>query len=1032
MVDESVGDRGRGDDGQISDSLAQIAREALGHRRVPGATYRIQLGRSFTFLDARRIVPYLDRLGVTDVYASPCLKAGRESDHGYDIIDHGCLNEALGSPEDFVAFTAELRHRGMGLIFDLVPNHMGIPGDENPWWADVLENGPSSPFAPYFDIDWHPLKAGTDLENRVLLPILGEPYGMALEGQQLTLTFADGAFFVTYHDKKMPVAPRRYAELLSARLQTLTESLGSDDPHVLELQSIITAINYLPLETDTDPEKVAERQREKQIIKQRIERLAMSSPAVWDAIASTVSDYNGVRGEPRSFDDLDTLLNNQSYRLSFWRVAAEEINYRRFFDVNELAAIRMEQPEVFEASHRLVMDLVRRGQVTGLRIDHVDGLWDPEGYLDQVQLAAFRALCQDGLDSRFGTAGPERDQGERDLEQWYIHSRGQAATVGSQPRPLYIVVEKILGRGEGLPWSWPVDGTTGYDFANLVNGVFVDGANRKAFTNLYASFTRGSPTRFADLTNSTKKIIMLVSLASEVNELGYRLKRIATKNRLYRDFTLNSLTHAIREVIAALPVYRTYWNGRAKDVDPHDRAAIEAAVVEAKRRNPRTATSVFDFVRAVLFLQCPDGASEEDRAEFAGFMMRFQQATGPAMAKGVEDTAFYVYNRLLSLNEVGGDPERFGVSPSVFHQQNLARQQDWPGSLSGGSTHDSKRGADVRARLDVLSEIPSMWHRAISRWSRQNRRKRSAVYGQAAPDRNDEYFLYQTLVGVWPLTPMNDTEAGVFRQRILDYVQKAIREAKVHTSWVNPNLQYDEAVATFIDRVLTARSDVGFLPDFHQFQSYVAFYGMLNSLSLTLLQLTAPGIPDLYQGSELWDFSLVDPDNRRPVDYSSRVAALDRIEVAATERNDRLAVLASSLLETWRDGRVKLHVAQRALQARRAYPAVFQNGDYVPLEAVGARRDHVVGFGRALGDDGFITVVPRLVVGLTHGAPTCPLGAMTWGDTAVSLPEGLAGARFRNLLTGEAVNPTARDGVAMLDLAEVLRTFPVALLRRGE
>jgi (1->4)-alpha-D-glucan 1-alpha-D-glucosylmutase len=1050
---------------EISESnLTELAQEVLAKRRLPSATYRLQFNRSFTFHDAREIVPYLDTLGVTDVYASPCLKAGRNSNHGYDISDHNALNPTLGSAEDFDSFCDELRSRGMGLIFDVVPNHMGIDDADNAWWMDVLENGPSSQYAPFFDLDWHPLKAGTDVENRVLLPILGDPYGKALENQELVLSYENGAFFVLYHDRRMPVALRCYAEILSARLAALVDTLGSEHRHVLELQSIITALNYLPPETESDPEKLAERRREKEIIKQRIARLTSVSPEVREAIQDTLRLYNGIRGEPRSFDLLDALLENQCYRLSFWRVAAEEINYRRFFDVNELAAIRMEVPQVFEATHRLVLDLVRQGKVTGLRIDHADGLWDPGGYLRQLQQGAFRAFCQRWLDVHYGPEGDERSEAEARLLALFESQQTRSAHAPLS-RPLYVVVEKILSRDENLPSSWPVFGTTGYEFANLVNGLFVDSSNRKAFTNLYASFIHLPPMHFGDLVNSMKKIIMLVSLVSEVNELGYQLKIIANRNRWYRDFTVNSLTHAIREVIAALPVYRTYLTEQGGAIEEHDLNAIEIAVAEARRRNPRTASAVFDFIRRVLLKQYPEGASDEDRVAWNSFVMRFQQTTGPVMAKGVEDTAFYVYNRLLSLNEVGGDPEQFGVSPATFHRQNAERLQDWPYAMVGGSTHDSKRSADVRARLNVLSEIPSVWRRALFRWSRQNRKKKTIVYGQAAPDRNDEYLLYQTLLGVWPLEDLEGERAEEFRQRIQDHMQKAIKEAKVHSSWVNPNRAYDDAVARFVESILTGRPNEGFLADFRKVQEFVAFYGMLNALAQTLLQLTSPGVPDIYQGNELWDFSLVDPDNRRPVDFEKRERFLDdlvqRIAVATSvgqaggsrlgsvshvtpgrvlaHRSPRrssavsssnLAQVAIDLLENWRDGRVKLFLIHRVLQERRAHAAVFGTGDYQPLEPDGARKDHVVAFARSLGEETYVTVVPRLVVGLTNATTGLPHGSAIWGDTCLIMPNAEPGQAFENVLTGETLTAITREAAAALPMADILATFPVAMLKR--
>lgn len=1038
----------------------QLVRQVLARRRIPTATYRLQLNRTFRFEDARQIVPYLDRLGVSDVYLSPIFRAGWESAHGYDVVDHNTLNPALGTPDEFDALSSELQARNMGLIFDMVPNHMGIAGSDNAWWRDVLENGPSSPYAPFFDVDWHPLKAGTDLENRVLLPVLGDPYGKALESQELSLEYDEGAFFVRYHHWRMPLEPRSYADVLSARLSWLTEQLGPQHEDLLELQSILTALSYLPLETETDPDKVAERQREKEIVKRRLAKLIARSAPVREAVTETVRAYNGTPGDPHSFDALDALLNRQCYRVAFWRVAAEEINYRRFFDINELAAIRMERPEVFAQTHRLLFELIRQGKVTGLRIDHADGLWDPVGYLRKLQQSAFLALSQDWLERRFGSADERRVAAEQAALEWFETARSMDPK-GTLARPLYVVVEKILSRGEHLPDSWPVDGTTGYDFANLANGLFVDASNQKAFTRLYSDFTHTAPTNFGELVNSTKKIIMLVSLASEVNELAYQLKRIASQNRWYRDFTLNSLTHVVREVIAALPVYRTYLTERRTRIEAHDVAAIETAIAEAQRRNPRTAVAVFEFVRKVLLQEYPEGASDAERAAWDYFVMRFQQTTGPVMAKGVEDTAFYVYNRLVSLNEVGGDPEQFGIPPTVFHHRNQERRQRWPHTLLAASTHDSKRSADVRARLNVLSEIPRTWRAALVRWSRWNRTKKSRVDGQLAPDRNEEYLYYQTLVGTWPLENLDERGFQLYRQRIRDYLEKALKEAKIHSSWVNPNHPYDAAVARFVEGTLTGRSDSGFLPDFRQFAEFVSFYGMLNSLAQTLLQLTAPGVPDIYQGNELWDFSLVDPDNRRPVDFRQRMELLDAIlaDVAAVTSTGSsrasgrslapagrgrpptsthspapvartLADVAVDLLRHWRDGRVKLYLIQRALTERRTCPTVFSDGDYWPAEPVGEAKDHLVAFGRSLADRVYLTIVPRLVVGLTRGVPSYPVGETFWGETLVVSPEIEPGQTFENVLTGEAQIARRHDGVGALSIADVLSTFPVALLRR--
>ena len=1028
-------------------SLPEAVNAVLRRREFPAATYRVQFNGSFGFCDALKIVPYLDSLGVSTLYASPLLKPGRNSAHGYDIIDHNRLNPTLGTEAEFDQLAAALRARGMGLLFDVVPNHMGIADPENAWWYDVLENGPSSPYANYFDIDWHPLKADASYENRLLLPVLGDPYGKVLENGELVLNYQDGAFFITYYDRRMPISPRTYPEILGERLDSLVSELGADDPHLQELQSIITAANHLPEESATDPEPVAERQREKEIIKRRIATLTGESPEVREAIEVTVRQFNGTPGNRHSFDALDALLEKQSYRVSFWRVAAEEINYRRFFDINDLAAIRMELPQVFDESHRLILDLVRQGKVTGLRVDHADGLWDPRGYLDQLQTAGFLALAGDWIDQTIDDA-EQRQAAEAALAAQYaaVRTRGDCSELD---KPLYLVVEKILGKNEALPASWPIHGTTGYDYSHILNGLYVDSANRKAFNSLYVSFVGRRPLVFADLVNSSKKMIMLISLASEVNELAYSLKRIARRHRWYRDLTVNSLTHAVREIIAALPIYRTYVSEYGTP-DEHDRSAIEAAISEAKRRNPRTASAVFDFIRRVLLLDYLDDVTDDERVEWRTFVMRFQQTSGPVMAKGVEDTSFYVYNRLLSLNEVGGDPEQFGVSPAVFHFQNQERVCAWPHSMLAGSTHDSKRSADVRARLNVLSEIPKRWRNALGTWSRQNRAKKSWVDGQAAPDRNDEYFIYQTLLGAWPLEPFTPESAEQFRNRIQEYVQKAMREAKVHTSWVNPNADYDNALTHFVDKLLTSRPGRGFLATFLPIQEFVAFYGMVNSLSQTLLQLTSPGVPDLYQGGELWDFSLVDPDNRRPVDHATRVAALAELQSKVKAAESRplqraagqaasrsapaapvLAPIVRDLLADWTNGQIKLYLIQRVLAERRAHPDAFTSGTYIPLLPEGPGKDHVVGFLRGDGAMEYLTLAPRLAVALTKSAQTLPLGTDIWGDTAAVIPGGVADAVYENVLTGETVVARESNGQVAISLAEACATSPVAFLRRS-
>jgi (1->4)-alpha-D-glucan 1-alpha-D-glucosylmutase len=961
--------------------------------RIPTATYRLQFNRDFRFDDAQELVDYLYDLGISDVYASPIFKARSGSMHGYDVVDHGQVDPALGGEGGFTAFSEALRAHRMGLILDIVPNHMGIAEASNVWWLDVLENGPSSSYAAYFDIDWQP--ANPHLENKVLLPILEDQYGTVLEDGKLRLAFEDGAFFVYYLDTKLPIAPRTYATILAPQLDRLSETLGKDHDQVLELQSILTAINHLPLRTEVDQEKLAEGRREKEIIKRRIASLSQASVEVRNAVDLAVQEINGKVDEPQSFDSFDALLEAQPYRLAFWRVAEEEINYRRFFDINELAAIRTETPEVFEATHQLILRFLAEGKATGLRVDHPDGLWDPTGYFHRLE------------------------------QNSYSHSNNRIAH--NDGLPVYVVAEKILAKGESLPENWGVSGTTGYDFLNQLNGLFVRRASRRRFNKIYGDFI-GSETDYRDLVNSCKKMIMLVSMASEINALGRDLDRISERNRHYRDFTLNSLTFALREVIACLNIYRTYTDALTGTVSDRDQKYVEGAVAEAKKRNPRTAGVLFDFVKDTLLLKNLMRFRLEDRRSVIDFVMQFQQVTGPVMAKGAEDTAFYVYNRLVSLNEVGGDPEEFGGSLENFHRQNRERQKRWPHSMLTLTTHDTKRSEDVRARINVLSEIPADWKAALDRWSAINTLHKTEIDGELAPDPNDEYLLYQTLLGTWSVEALTPEKLADYRERIAAYMQKAIKEAKVHTSWVNPNDAYVRAVENFVTQTLSPESGDEFMNDFSQFHGRIAYVGMLNSLAQTLLKMTAPGVPDFYQGTELWDLSLVDPDNRRPVDYAKRRVFLN--ELKRGEQTDRAGLLRD-LLSHWQDGRVKQYLIYRTLNFRREQAELFQRGSYLPLFAAGKFRENICAFARRLDDRWVIAMAPRLLAGILPAGPP-PLGEPIWEDGVLPLPHGAA-TSWHNILTGESLSAcTIKDKQKGLPLQQIFRSFPVALVQSGE
>jgi (1->4)-alpha-D-glucan 1-alpha-D-glucosylmutase len=992
-------------------------REIVAQRRIPCATYRLQFSQKFTFRDAEALVPYLHSLGISDVYASPLLKAMPGSTHGYDICDHSQLNPELGSADDFRRFRAALQMHGMGLLIDIVPNHMGIGSTCNRWWTDVLENGPSSTYAHYFDIDWNPVKP--ELANKVLLPVLEDQYGNVLESGKLELVCREGSFQIVYGSHEWPIAPRTYAQILSAAADRIGDTGEQEDIDAVELQSIITALSYLPSRIERDEEKLVERQREKEVIKRRLATLLESSAVVREAIETTVQVFNGTPGDPRSFDALDQLIESQPYRLAFWRVAGDEINYRRFFDINTMAALRTELPHVFHATHDLIFQMLESGDVTGLRVDHPDGLWDPKAYFRQLQegyvSARLRATDDGSAD------GLIRDD---EVKQWLEQHEKDDGYCW----PVYVVAEKILTENEPLPSDWPVYGTTGYDYLNLANGLFVDASHEAEFNALYERFAGAAP-RFRDLEYAMKQMIMQDALASELNALAHRLERIDEKNRHYRDFTLNGLERALREVMACLSIYRTYVTG-PDAVSARDQRFIEAAVREAKNRNPRTSQTIFNFIRDTLLLRNLSDFSEADRPEIIEFAMKFQQISGPVMAKSVEDTSFYIYNRLVSLNEVGGTPDQFGLSLEVFHAQNVKRQEQWPHTMLSSTTHDTKRSEDLRARLNVLSEMPDEWERAIEMWREMNGDKKTSIDDMLAPDANDEYLFYQSIVGTWPFG-VESAEAGKdwadYCQRLSGYMAKATKEAKVHTSWTNANDAYDRAVGEFVSTVLDP-SNKPFIEAFVPFHQRAAHYGVFNSLSQTLLKFTCPGVPDIYRGTELWDFSLVDPDNRRPVDYERCQALLDDLKKRAEAPGYDCGELADELLRESQDGRIKLYLVRTMLTFRANHEQHFNDGHYEPLVVEGAKQSHACAFSRTLGGDMVITVVPRLVVGLTDGQERAPIGADVWQDTTLVLPPEQVGEVYRNLFTGDVLVVQPHNGKGRLALGDVLNRFPVAVL----
>ncbi|HEY0321284.1 MAG TPA: malto-oligosyltrehalose synthase [Pyrinomonadaceae bacterium] len=975
--------------------------------RIPVTTYRLQFNNQFTFADAQVLVDYFAELGVGCIYSSPILMARPGSLHGYDVVDHTKINPELGTEEEFVQFAHRLRERGMGVLMDVVPNHMCIASTANRWWQDVLENGPSSPYARFFDIDWNPPKE--NFANKVLLPILGDQYGRVLENQEIKVTYRGGAFFANYYENSLPVAPRSVIHILQIAHGELRKALSDSHGDVLELESIMTALSHLPSRTDSNPARVVEQRREIVVIKRRLSNLVKSSQQVRHAVHQALIELNGRRDDPRSFDRLEQFLSEQFYRLSYWRVAADEINYRRFFDINELAAIRIEERPVFTVVHEVVFRLLKKDCVSGLRIDHVDGLLDPEKYLRDLQRAAAAVMKK----SRGAYADAD------------AASSTGASRVDQTEKPFYVVVEKILEHDELLRTDWPVYGTTGYEFTNLLNGVFVDTYNGQAFHELYRNFT-GTSESFSKILYDAKKLILKIAMSSELHVLARRLDEISEQHRWSRDFTLNSLQDALSEVIAAFPVYRSYIRRTLTSVSTDDRLHIKTATRAAKRRNPGINASIFDFIESILLLRDPKGLREEHRAARRNFVMRFQQLTAPVTAKGLEDTAFYRFYPLASLNEVGGEPAIFGVSLERFHSRNQERMESWPAALSATSTHDTKRGEDVRARINVLSEMPEEWNHWIHLWRELNHDRKPKVAGELAPDGNEEYLIYQTLIGAWPFVEMSAAAHGEFVSRIQEYMNKALKEAKVHTSWVSADEDYERAVRAFIARILEPGEQNQFLLEFAPFQRRAARAGIFNSLSQTLLKITAPGVPDFYQGTEVWNLSLVDPDNRRPVDYARRRELLNSIK--AVEEENQLA-LVDELMREPEDERLKLYLTRRALRFRLKERELFAGGVYVPLTAAGERVRNIISFARRLADREVLVIAGRFFTRLCDIKSELPVGANAWRDTVVIAGEQ-AGATYRDVLTGRSFSAVDYNGSGALALADVLAHLPVALLER--
>jgi (1->4)-alpha-D-glucan 1-alpha-D-glucosylmutase len=927
---------------------------------VPVSTYRLQLRKEFPFDGARQVLPYIDDLGLTHCYCSPVLMSAPGSTHGYDVNDYHRIEADLGGRSAFDEFAQALRQRKMGIVLDFVPNHMGIHGSSNRWWQDVLECGRSSPHADFFDIDWSdPFQNG---RARVLVPVLDDQYGVVLEAGRLAVGYEDGAFSVRYADLRFPVSPSTYAVLLAGAAAEPTCTERARD----RLRLLAEAFRSLPLGRGDD-EPIGRRPRNE--LKAQLAAACEADEGVKQAIAAHLEKVNGTAGDARSHDRLDEILSEQHYRLAHWKTGAHEVNYRRFFAIDTLIGLRMENPNVFRETHRLIGSLVREDVVTGLRIDHIDGLRNPLEYLERVQALALR--------------------------------EGERAT-----RPFYVVVEKILEPGEEIDSAWPTHGTTGYEFIRQLSQLFVAPAAGPRLDSLYRAFT-GDNESYEDIVYANKRLVLDEMFANAVLQLSYQLSNLVSGDRRWSDLTRFELAVAVREIMAALGVYRIYRRMNA-ECRPEDAREVERACAGAIRRNPRQDPQPFHFVRDVLIGRYPPpSATQEYREALWRWVLTWQQYTGAIMAKAVEDTAFYVYNRLIALNEVGGDPSIIGGTVDDFHRECARRRETVPHTMLTTSTHDTKFGEDVRARLYVLSEIVDEWSDWVQEWRALNQRHKTPVNGRLAPDANEEYRLYQTLLGCWPATPFEPDAA--FRERIREHVRKATNEAKRNTHWLHPNEAWLAACDRFTDAILTPGTGAEFLASFQPKAQRLAHLGMVNSLAQLVLKVTTPGVPDFYQGCELWNLTLVDPDNRQLIDWAPPEAAAARAR----------AMSWRDLLRGWRDGGVKVRLTRDLLRFRRDHPAVFQQGDYVPLQPMGRFADNLVAFSRHHHREGLTVLVPRLSVRL--GTP--PLG-LVWEDTAVTLPP--SPGKWRDVLTGEqwpAATPVA--------VSELFRELPLAVLSAG-
>ena len=935
---------------------------------IPSSVYRLQLNAAFPLKKAIALLPYLEALGIDGIYCSPIFECA--SSHGYDVTNPNRLNPDLGTMEEYEEFCSQLKKRGLKQVLDIVPNHMGIKEGKNEWWLSVCQYGPDSPYGEFFDINWKPEKK--ELENKILLPILNNHYHYILEDQKLTLIWKDG-FWICFYNYRLPITPHTYYLILECLVDTLSAPTESNEREWAECLAIYHELKRIEVE---EKNKITKFELQKQCLIALYNR----SEYVRFRFDQVITLLNGEKGDAKSFDLLHELLERQFYRLSYWGVAGQEINYRRFFNVNELVAIHIENEKVLNTHHNWIFELIQDQKVQGLRIDHPDGLYDPAQYFERIQAK----------------------------------------------EPSFVVVEKILNFKEALPENWNVEGSVGYEFLNLLNGLFIQNQSEEKFDQIYENFI-GNEIDFTDLLYKRKRSFIIWHMASEVNFLGSLLYKLAEKSRYYRDFTRIDLTQAVLHVMACFPVYRTYITSKDA-VSKKDKACVTQAIEMAKTKAPEIDPSVFQYLKSLLLFEYEHLGPEEISCA-TDFVLRFQQLTGPVMAKGLEDSVCYIYNRLISLNEVGGNLECFGYSKSEFHQFNKEKLAKWPFGFLASSTHDTKFSKDVRMRINVLSEMPQKWQEHVSLWKSLNKKYKKPSKEGLAPDNNTEYYIYQMLIGIWPLSKEEYTSLD-FKERIWQCLLKIIREAGLHTSWRLPNDDYEKATKEFLYSLITPAPENEFFDSFLQFQQEVAHYGSWNSLCSLVLKIGSCGIVDIYQGNEHWSYCLVDPDNRRSIDYEKLSAILKSIpQFEDLEAQTQFASLAFSQSNYQK---LKLYVTSCGLNYRRAHKELFLEGEYIPLRVHENMGGNVVAFMRKHAQQIAIVVTGCYFSQLVSHDRELPLGESCWATADLALPDDLEVREFVDIFTGKTLKVQMRNKVPILLLSEIFEYLPFAILTHVE